>query len=129
MSEKIMKRNGELLNACMESNERVRLLEKENQELKAENRELKIEINEIVDRNVELREKIEVLSKENQELKNQTWLDTSGIRTLEMMLDDIVSSFEKHPDVTVDDRLMKFMRPDMESVVIRYRKYLRKRGR
>tara|TARA_Y100000310_G_scaffold96224_1_gene93989 strand:+ start:198 stop:491 length:294 start_codon:yes stop_codon:yes gene_type:complete len=81
MSEKIMKRNGELLNACMESNERVRLLEKENQELKAENRELKIEINEIVDRNVELREKIfwnsqkrelkhriRVLEKENREL-------------------------------------------------------------
>ena len=45
--------------------------------------------------------------------------DTSEIRTLGMMLDDIVIHFEN----TVDDRLMRM---DMESVVRRYRKYLSK---
>ncbi len=75
-----------------------------------------------------LKNRIRVLEKENQELKNRIRTlkvmlseDTSEIRTLGMMLDDIVIHFEN----TVDDRLMRM---DMESVVIRYRKYLRKRG-
>ena len=94
MSEKIMKRNGEfsVRRFSCESDERVRLLEKENQELKNRIRTLKVMLSE----------------------------DTSEIRTLGMMLDDIVIHFEN----TVDDRLMRM---HMESIVIRYRKYLRER--